>query len=157
MSSTTPSGGTSLTLGQPAEPSDLAVAIRVGQKMLAAYGSVGHGEILAYAEAHGGLTEALRILLRALGAELVDEQDPAETRTPIGPGCGARSTVRFEGYSPRDGLAHGSLDLAVYACDEHASQARTQWLDELLPYRTTTAGTARCGERFDFTTLGGGQ
>lgn len=51
------------------EPSDLAVAIRVGQRMLAAYGDVGRGDIYAYAEAHGGLAEALRILLRALDAE----------------------------------------------------------------------------------------
>lgn len=52
----------------PIDPSDLAVAIRVGQHMLARYGTVGLGDIHAYAEAHGGLTEALRILLRALGA-----------------------------------------------------------------------------------------
>lgn len=53
----------------PIDPSDLAVAIRVGQHMLARYGTVGLGDIHAYAEAHGGLTEALRILLRALDAE----------------------------------------------------------------------------------------
>lgn len=76
---------------------------------------------------------------------------------PIGPGCGAPATTRFEGYSPRNGLAHGSLDLAVYACETHASQARTEWLGNLLPYRTLTAGDSRCGERFDFTTLGGGR
>jgi hypothetical protein len=50
------------------EPSDLTIAIRVGQRMLAIYGTVDTRDIYAYAQAHGGLTEALRILLRALGA-----------------------------------------------------------------------------------------
>lgn len=56
-------------LGPVIEPSELAVAIRVGQKMLALYGTVDSGDIFAYAQAHGGLTEALRILLRAHNAE----------------------------------------------------------------------------------------
>lgn len=55
------------------DPSELAVAIRVGQKMLALYGTVDSGDIFAYAQAHSGLTEALRILLRAVGAELDSE------------------------------------------------------------------------------------
>jgi hypothetical protein len=50
-------------------PSDLAVAIRVGQKMLAAYGDSSGFDVFAFAQAHGGLAEALRILLRALDAE----------------------------------------------------------------------------------------
>lgn len=53
------------------EPTDLQVAIRVAQRMLDIYGTV-DGDIYAYAQAHGGLTEALRILLRALGTEVVD-------------------------------------------------------------------------------------
>lgn len=68
----------------PIDPSDLAVAIRVGQHMLAAYGNVGRGDIYAYAQAHGGLTEALRILLRALGAEPDDEKGWAPVPTPGG-------------------------------------------------------------------------
>ncbi|MDX3555304.1 hypothetical protein PV729_26655 [Streptomyces europaeiscabiei] len=51
------------------EPSDLDTAIRVGQRMLAAYGDPSGYDIYAYAQAHGGLAEALRIMLRALGAE----------------------------------------------------------------------------------------
>jgi hypothetical protein len=51
------------------EPSDLATAIRVGQRMLAVYGDSSGFDIYAYAQAHGGLTEALRIMLRALGTE----------------------------------------------------------------------------------------
>lgn len=53
----------------PPEPSNLAVAIRVAQKMLTAYGTVDSSSIYAYTVAHGGLAEALRILLRAVGAE----------------------------------------------------------------------------------------
>ncbi|MFF0127339.1 hypothetical protein ACFYTG_16655 [Streptomyces mirabilis] len=51
------------------EPSDLAVAIRIGQKMLDAYGQPDYGDSLALAQAHGALTETVRILLCALGAE----------------------------------------------------------------------------------------
>lgn len=52
-----------------AEPTDLAVAIRVAQKMLAAYGTVDSSSIYAYTVAHGGLAEALRLVLRAVGVE----------------------------------------------------------------------------------------
>ena len=58
-----------LTAPATAEPSDLAVAISFGQRMLSDYGNVSHGEIFALSHAHGAITEALRILLRALGAE----------------------------------------------------------------------------------------
>ncbi|MFF5759660.1 hypothetical protein ACFY7A_30030 [Streptomyces longwoodensis] len=114
------------------EPTDLDVAISVAQQLLDS------DSVLS-------LREALRLLLRALDAE---------PHAPVGPGCGGPATVRFEGYSPRDGLAHGSLDLAVYACDDHLEQARTEWIGDLLPHRTA-ALDARCGERFDFTTLRG--
>lgn len=130
--------------GPTPEPTDLDVAIGVAQLLLDSD------------NAHA-LRESLRVLLRALGAEPASASAPPEPHTPIGPGCGAPATVRYEGYSPRNGLAHGSLDLTVYACEEHDSQARTEWLDGLLAYRTLTVGTSRCGERFDFTTLGGGQ
>jgi hypothetical protein len=55
------------------DPDDLAVAIRVGQYMLDKYGTVDSADIFAYAQAHGGLAEALRILLRALGAEVGEQ------------------------------------------------------------------------------------
>jgi len=51
------------------DPSDLDSAIRVGQRMLAAYGNTSGYNIYAYAQAHGALAESLRILLRALGTE----------------------------------------------------------------------------------------
>ncbi|MFF4347552.1 hypothetical protein [Streptomyces sp. NPDC001530] len=62
------------------EPSDLAVAISVGQRMLAAYDGVGIGDIDGLARAHGALTESLRILLRALDAEPVAPSVPANER-----------------------------------------------------------------------------
>lgn len=49
------------------EPSDLAVALRVAERMLAHYGDSSDYDVFAYAQAHGGLTEALRIILRAHG------------------------------------------------------------------------------------------
>lgn len=53
--------------------SDLDVAIHVAHRMLATYGNASAlPDIFAFAQAHGGLTEALRILLRALGAETQD-------------------------------------------------------------------------------------
>lgn len=56
----------------PAEPADLDVAIRVAQRMLATYGQPAHSDAGAVAQAHGAITESLRILLRALGVEAVD-------------------------------------------------------------------------------------
>ncbi|MFG2683139.1 hypothetical protein [Streptomyces sp. NPDC048392] len=51
------------------ESTDLEVAIRVAQKMLDAYGDSSTFDEFGYSRAHGALTESLRILLRALGAE----------------------------------------------------------------------------------------
>lgn len=131
--------------GPAAEPSDLDVAIRVAKQLLDS------DNVLA-------LQESLRLLLRSLGAEpALSPVVDAGVHTPVGPGCGAPATVRFEGYSTHNGSIYGSLDLDVYACEDHAGQARTEWMGGLLPYRTATAGTARCGESFDFTKLGGVQ
>lgn len=156
----------STAVDTPAEPSDLDVAISVAQQLLDS------DQVLS-------LREALRLLLRALGAEVFTEvrenagqeniaevRKVSETRrpaahpedhTPVGPGCGAPATVSFEGYSPRNGLAHGSLDVIVHACTKHTTKARDEWLGGLMPYRTTPGATSRCGESFDFTTLRGGQ
>lgn len=151
------------------DPTDLDVAISVAQQLLDS------DQILS-------VREALRLLLRALDAEPVseeekarrfvdrhfpevaafladsdmdaepvDEQSEAEPPTPIGPGCGAPATTRIEGYSPR------SLDLAVYACDQHAQQARTEWLGDLRPHTMPVVVRAQCGHSFDYTTLGGGR
>ncbi|MEU0587249.1 hypothetical protein [Streptomyces sp. NPDC006132] len=53
----------------PALPSDLAVAARVAQLLLDEHQNVDHRDLFALNRAHGALTESLRILLRALGAE----------------------------------------------------------------------------------------
>lgn len=57
------------------ESSDLDVAISVAQKMLAAYSDSSSFGEFGYAQAHGALSESLRILLRALDAEPVDEHE----------------------------------------------------------------------------------
>ncbi|MEU7399716.1 hypothetical protein [Streptomyces sp. NPDC044948] len=46
----------------------LHAATHVARRMLNEYGTV-DADLLAYARAHGALTEALRLLLRALDAE----------------------------------------------------------------------------------------
>ncbi|MEU8728743.1 hypothetical protein AB0C68_05105 [Streptomyces tendae] len=128
-------------------PTDLQVAVGVAQRLLDS------DEILS-------IREALRLLLRALGAEptapLPADGPPAVTATPNGPGCGAVSTTRIEGYSPSEDRAHGSLDLAVYACDEHTAEARTEWLAGFTTYGSPSY-MAYCGQRFDYRTLDGGQ
>ncbi|MCT9107940.1 hypothetical protein N4G69_20260 [Streptomyces mirabilis] len=68
--------------------------------------------------------------------------------------CGAPATDRIEGYSARDGLAHGSLDAIVYACPDHASEARAQWLSGLTPHSSATSGGRHCGDYVDFTADG---
>ncbi|MGV9987752.1 hypothetical protein [Streptomyces olivaceus] len=53
---------------------DLQVAVSVARQMLNAYGDSSKlTDVFAYAQAHGALTESLRILLRA-----VDQQDGAQ-------------------------------------------------------------------------------
>jgi hypothetical protein len=84
------------------EPSDLDVAIRVGQSMLVRYGTVDSGDIFDYAQAHGGLSEALRLLLRALDAEHFSRsrKDPSELGEPPALRCPA---AHPEDTSPCDG------------------------------------------------------
>jgi hypothetical protein len=97
------------------EPTTLGIAIRAAQQLLTS-------------DQVPALREALRLLLRALNAEPATTRPasapPAVLASPAGPGCGAPATVCIEGYSPRDGRAHGSLDHAVYACAEHAPLRR---------------------------------
>ncbi|MEU3161385.1 hypothetical protein ABZ753_28750 [Streptomyces griseoincarnatus] len=56
-------------------PSELDSAVRVAREMLAAYGSTDYADHAAVAQAFGATRESLRILLRALGVEPVDEQE----------------------------------------------------------------------------------
>lgn len=76
----------------PPVTGELDSAICIAQRVLAAYGTV-EGGLSAYAQAHGGIAEALRILLRALNAE------PAAPH-PAGPRCPA---AHVEDPTPCDG------------------------------------------------------
>jgi len=67
-------------VGAP-DPRELATALHVARKMLAVYGDSSGFDIFAYAQAHGGLTEALRIVLRALDTE-PDAEQGAELLPP---------------------------------------------------------------------------
>ena len=50
-------------------PSQIDTAVSIAQEMLAEYGDPTGYDQFAYAQAYGGLREALRILLRAVDAE----------------------------------------------------------------------------------------
>ncbi|MFD5227392.1 hypothetical protein ACFWJ5_02395 [Streptomyces qaidamensis] len=67
----------------PALPSDLAVATRVAQTLFADYGDSSR-DGFSYPEAYGALRESLRLVLRALDADLDDEKGYALVRTPGG-------------------------------------------------------------------------
>ncbi|MGW6008648.1 hypothetical protein [Streptomyces sp. NPDC055210] len=51
------------------KPAELVTATHVARRMLDLYGDSSSYDVFAYAQAHGGLTEALRIMLRALDGE----------------------------------------------------------------------------------------
>lgn len=57
------------TVGALPEPSNLAVAARVAQLLLAEHEHVDHTDVFALNRAHGALAEALRLVLRAVNAE----------------------------------------------------------------------------------------
>lgn len=124
------------------EPSDLAVAIRVGQHMLALYGTVDSGDIFAYAQAHGGLTEALRILLRAHGAE--PEAGTPSKLDEVSPRCPA---AHPEDPTPCGGpVAVTVLDAdnaGVDGCEHHGARLLAS-LDRgrVYSHRDAPAGTA---------------
>ncbi|MFI0533565.1 DUF6907 domain-containing protein [Streptomyces scabiei] len=143
---------------QPSEPSDLVVAVDVARRALQSTEHTSATDRDELNRAHGNLRESLRLVLRALGSEPLTDADTLRlTGRPVGAGgCGAPAAVRIEGYSARDGFAHGSLDLVVYACAQHAGEARAEWLGGLLTHSGPTSSTV-CGDRFDYTTLGGGQ
>lgn len=68
----------------PIEPSDLAVAIRVAQYMLAKHGKASPGDLFGVNQAYGAVTEALRLVLRALDAEPAEDKGYTLTGTPGG-------------------------------------------------------------------------
>ncbi|MEU0786297.1 hypothetical protein ABZ341_32550 [Streptomyces sp. NPDC006173] len=148
---------------QATEPSTLAVSARIAQLLLAEHESVDHRDLFAVNRAHGALAEALRILLRAVGVEGLPDAPVAarakgkpQQTDDAGRGCGAPASLRIEGYSPARGSVYGSLDLAVYACREHAHEARTGWLGGRQPHTSPSAGSP-CGHVFDYSLPGGGK
>ncbi|MGW2044660.1 hypothetical protein ACWCPF_05685 [Streptomyces sp. NPDC001858] len=82
---------------------ELQAAVRTAQKMLAAYGDSSGFDEFGYAQAHGALSESLRILLRALDAEPTSDflrsQEVTESNK-------VRVTNIKEGAAPRCPAAH---------------------------------------------------
>lgn len=66
--------------------------------------------------------------------------------------CTGVATYRVEGYTPKNGRAHGSLDVAITACVDCHPIVRQQ-LDDLrmTPYSLGMVTDIRpCGERVTF-------
>ena len=77
---------------------------------------------------------------------------------PTTPACGQPATTRIEAYSPAEGRAHGTLDLAVYVCARHTDpftvDVRTAGM---TAHRQPLAdprkvGRPRCGDGFNYLT-----
>lgn len=89
--------------------------------------------------------------------------------------CTAPAVRVVEGYNPKDGIAHGSLDVVVYVCEEHHAAARDMWVQAvgaasswtrsqppitphlcgaLVDYRDTTSSADEAPETQDVGELG---
>ncbi|WP_405671470.1 hypothetical protein [Streptomyces sp. NBC_01530] len=90
MSATPAEQAPTLAVGALPEPDDLDTAARVAQYILSTYGTVGHEDVFALNQAYGAVREALRILLRAVGAQ------------PDVPGPGHVQTARCPAAHPED-------------------------------------------------------
>lgn len=147
------------------DPVELPAAITAARRMLATFSAVDHGDRAAVDLAHNALAESMRLLLRAIDRTAEQQRyataQAAEQPAPAGQPpaeCTATATSCIEGYSPRDGRAHGSLDTTTYTCAAHAPATRAEVeAAGLTAYTCETSGLFTCGERFDFRTLGGGQ
>lgn len=66
--------------------------------------------------------------------------------------CTGVATYRVEGYSPLNGLAHGSLDVTVNACVDCHQAVRNQIIDcGMTPYSLGMVTDIQpCGERVTF-------
>lgn len=65
--------------------------------------------------------------------------------------CAHTGTAVVEGYSPKEGLAHGSLDVTVSVCARHHQVLRAQ-LDGcgMTPYSLNMVSDRLCGTRTTF-------
>lgn len=77
---------------------------------------------------------------------------PTTTARRIGT-CTQPADVLIEGRATIDGgLAYGPIRTEVYACDEHARAARTEWIARPLTAFTALAEPTTghtCGEAYD--------
>lgn len=66
--------------------------------------------------------------------------------------CTGVATYRVEGYTPLNGLAHGSLDVDIAACLACHETVRTQLIEcGMTPYSLGMVTDVRpCGERTTF-------
>ncbi|MBB5915252.1 hypothetical protein BJY24_004119 [Nocardia transvalensis] len=106
----------------------------------------GEGRLPAVAAAARSAAQRKIAAAKALLDEAAGELDAANDhyraqrrardaqRVPPDRVCDRDATHCVEGYSPRDGSLYGSLDLMVFACDEHHDIARTQWLTGLTAH-----------------------
>lgn len=61
--------------------------------------------------------------------------------------CPAPVVYVVEGYSPGDGLAHGSLDVVVHACEGCMASVRAGLDDRgMTPYSVRAESKRLCGE-----------
>lgn len=62
------------------------------------------------------------------------------------------ATYRVEGYSPKDGRAHGSLDVDIAVCVDCHGKIRQRLIDcGMTPYSLSAVTEIRpCGERTTF-------
>lgn len=69
--------------------------------------------------------------------------------------CTLPATRTVEGYSPKDGAAHGELDVVYHSCEAHHQEAKEQWLRGLTAYTVAQRPRQRvCGQFTDFTDNG---
>ncbi|WP_019054944.1 hypothetical protein [Streptomyces prunicolor] len=126
MSATPAEQASTLVVGAlpgPIDPDDLDVAISVGQQMLAIYGDTDGRDIYAYVQAHGALAEALRILLRALGAESSGLPEKTSGQQETAPRCPA---AHPEDPTPCVGLVAVTVldatNAGTHGCEHHAAR-----------------------------------
>lgn len=111
-----------------ASNTNLETAVRVAQRMLAAYGD-SSADGFSYPAAYGALCESLRLLLRALDAEPDDENFPGSGKN-AGQGNRESATHSMEKSAPRCPAAHVEDPtpcggpLAVTVLDAHNAGAK---------------------------------
>ena len=68
--------------------------------------------------------------------------------------CTASAVHRFEGFSPRGGNLCGSLDFALFLCDEHRADHQALMPGGLasFPVSTLVDTSRQCGDAVDLRT-----